>query len=185
VRIARLVLRLAASILRPVRPEWAQAMEHEFEHLDGNQRALAWALGCLRAACEERLVGKLREKAPSLLKWYLALMIVLNLLTAVAILLYISSVLPVVQIGFPHVTQGQLTVFTIIPVANVACALALWRHKQWGLWGVLGITVISACVNVFKIGLTWNQLVLGLLNFPILAILYFMSEGRNDHSSTS
>ncbi len=160
-------------------------MEHEFEHLDGGQPTLTWALGCLWAACEERLISKLREKAPSLLKWYLALMIALNALLAVVLLMFGPSVLPVVQVGLPHVSQGQLTVSTIIPLANIACALALWRHRQWGLWGVLVITVVAACVNEFELGVTWNQVWLGFLNFPILAILYFTSGGRNDHSSTS
>lgn len=51
--ISRLVMQLAASCLGEARREWAFAMQAEFEEAKEDRTTLAFACGCLIAACRE------------------------------------------------------------------------------------------------------------------------------------
>lgn len=54
-KLARRLVAWAAGMLPPSRADWARAMESEVEHVEGDLRALSWALGCVLASCVERL----------------------------------------------------------------------------------------------------------------------------------
>ncbi len=53
--IARHILRLATAILPPHRRAWGEAMQRELDVIDAPRDALTFALGCLWAACSERI----------------------------------------------------------------------------------------------------------------------------------
>ena len=54
-QLARRLVAYAARLLPPSRADWAKAMESEVEHVEGDLRALSWALGCVLASFVERL----------------------------------------------------------------------------------------------------------------------------------
>jgi hypothetical protein len=67
--LSRSLVRYAAHLLRSRRADWAVAMENELEHIDGDGRALLWALGCLWTAYRERYLGDVGHSAMLLAKY--------------------------------------------------------------------------------------------------------------------
>jgi hypothetical protein len=54
-RIAHALIRMAARMLPSSQQRWGMAMLHEAAHAGSDGEAVRWALGCLYAACVERL----------------------------------------------------------------------------------------------------------------------------------
>ena len=52
--LARRLMLHAANVLPESRTEWAQAMNNELEHVEGDLAALRWAAGCVLASYIER-----------------------------------------------------------------------------------------------------------------------------------
>jgi hypothetical protein len=172
--IAQWLVRHAANVLRPIRPTWSEAMEHELDHIEDDHRALTWALGCVWAGYTERYLGGSHPKCAALLKWYLWIMIVLNAITACVLLCFGHNLLPIIRSSYPNLTELELRLAAVITLPNIAFAVALLRGKSWGLWGVLLISVAWALINAFVLDVPRSQLVLGLLNFPILTVLFYV-----------
>jgi hypothetical protein len=59
-RLARLLVRHAANILRGTRSSWSDAMENELEHIESGNGALIWAIGCVWAAYIDRYASRAR-----------------------------------------------------------------------------------------------------------------------------
>lgn len=63
-RIAEIILRLAHRLMPCNRKTWAEAMAAEIPHIEGRVAALAFAAGCLIAACRDR-AASLTRKCPN------------------------------------------------------------------------------------------------------------------------
>lgn len=55
-RLTLVLMRCVNEVLPASRDDWAKAMRAELDHLQDDQDALAWAMGCLVAASKERMV---------------------------------------------------------------------------------------------------------------------------------
>ena len=80
-----------------------------------------------------------------------------------------------VQRGFQqaHVrapSSGVMFWMALLSLANVACAVAVWRWKRWGFYAVLAIAVLGIVTNA-AIGFSVGTLLFSLIG-P--AILYFL-----------
>ena len=53
-RIALALMTHAAAVLPPARSSWAEAMNQELQHIEGDLEALTWAAGCVLASYVER-----------------------------------------------------------------------------------------------------------------------------------
>jgi hypothetical protein len=118
-RFALRFVRHAAGVLRASRPEWAAALESELEHVPGHNRALLWAVGCVRASYTERYLGRSRP-----------------LLTAIAV-------------GLAFALLDELVTGVIAAVAwphwYVVFAKA-HRHLSLELWSVVAVTLPIALI---------------------------------------
>ena len=60
--LARALMRCAGRLLPTMRLDWAKVMTAEFDRLDNDRDALAWAAGCVAAALKERVSAMLNGK---------------------------------------------------------------------------------------------------------------------------
>jgi len=54
-RIALAIIGYAMRVVPPDRSSWARGMRQEIDYIDSDRSALGWAVGCLFAACRERV----------------------------------------------------------------------------------------------------------------------------------
>ena len=69
--------------------------------------------------------------------------------------------------AFPTAPEWLFLFMAILGVFNLICAIALFRWKKWGFWGVCGSGAIALIVNLW-IGLGIGPSVGGLLGVALL-----------------
>jgi hypothetical protein len=118
-RFALRLVRHAAGVLRPIRPQWAAAIESELQHVPGHYRALVWAAGCVRASYVERYLGRSRP-----------------VLTAIAVGLafaflneFVSGI--IIAVAWPHW-------YVVFAKAH--------RHLSLELWSIVAVSLPSALI---------------------------------------
>jgi hypothetical protein len=118
-RLAMALIRHAAYVLRPTRPEWSEALKGELAHVPGNYRVLTWALGCVRASYFERYLGR---------SWPVLAAIAVGLVFAVVDEFVTGAI---AAVAWPH----WYTAFATM-------------HKHMGLeiWWVVAETLPIACI---------------------------------------
>jgi hypothetical protein len=118
-RTARGLVRHADRILRPIRPEWSDALSSELEHIADDHQALIWAAGCVRASYVERY---------SMRMWYLLIAAV----GGIAIELLDESV--------TGIMAAQVWPRWFVAFAKVH------KHLSLELWSIFAFIVPSALV---------------------------------------
>lgn len=108
---------------------------------------------------------------------WLALMIIANALT---VLSYVILMLPrgAVQSVRLHTPAWALLVLAVSCMANVIFAVALFKWKRWGFFGLLVTTILALVINL-RIGIKPALVVLGLCGIVILyAVLQIGGEKK-------
>jgi len=94
---------------------------------------------------------------------WLVLMIIVNAATA---LFYLVGSAAIKQ-NFPSAPVWAFPVLAVVCIANVVCAVALFRWKKWGFFGFIGTSIIAFIVNLM-VGVNIVQASFGLVGFAIL-----------------
>lgn len=96
---------------------------------------------------------------------WLVLVIIANALT---VLSYVIFILPrAVHSARPDSPAWALFVMTILGIANLVFAVALFRWKRWGFFGLLVTTTLALIINL-RIGIKPAVFVAGLCGIVIL-----------------
>lgn len=124
---------------------------------------------------EEQIERKAEKKRGAWLTIFLALMFIVNPITAFT---YFTNPEMVLQAS-PSMTIGILYVMGIISLMNVAIAAGVWMWKKWAVYGFFAIAVIAFCINVY-VGIGIIPSLIGLIG-PV--IIYFTTKSRWEHFS--
>ena len=114
----------------------------------------------------------LKQRHGCLTAW-LTLMIILN---SVFILTYLASA--VVASSTLRLPTFALLLLSLVGIANVACAIALFKWKKAGFYGFIGTTAVAFIVNL-SIGL---DIVPALLGLGGVGMLYGILQIGNEQS---
>lgn len=103
------------------------------------------------------------KKRHGCLTAYLVLAIVLNSATA---LLYLFGA-GAIKRSSPNIPDWAFPVLIVLVLFNLACAIALFRWKRWGFWGLVASAAVTLGVNL-TIGLGLSSAVVGVLGVLLL-----------------
>jgi uncharacterized membrane protein (DUF2068 family) len=107
-------------------------------------------------------MSEVKQRHGCLSAW-LVLMIVGNLLVAVAYLIATAAA----GQHFLNAPRWTSPVLAVGAIVNVICAYALWHWKKWGFYGFIATAALAFAVNL-KIGAGIFQSFLGLAGLAIL-----------------
>ena len=94
---------------------------------------------------------------------YLVLVIIANSATA---LLYLFGA-EAIKRSTPNIPDWAFPVLIVLVLFNLVCAVALFRWKKWGFWGLVASAVVVLGVNL-AIGLGVSSAIVGLLGVLLL-----------------
>ena len=94
---------------------------------------------------------------------WLILMIVANSAISLVYVLFRGRI----ESHLPNASARTTPTLAVIGVANVVCAVALFRWKNWGFWGLLGTSILTFVINL-NIGTGVGGAIFGLLGIVIL-----------------
>lgn len=116
--LGKVLFKLAHKIAGTDRSEWVEAMAAEAESIHGN--STVWTVGCLTAACKERLW---RER------WFLAAVIGFPFLVAVLrLLLFFPAVFAGRALGLPNWTFIAVFILLELPFGFILARFMPWRR---------------------------------------------------------
>jgi|SRR5579862_4311657 len=110
-------------------------------------------------------MAEAKQRDGCLTAW-LVLMIIGNSVTALLFVLFRERI----KSHSPNAPAWIAPALTVASAANVVFAVALFRWKKWGFWGLLGTSILAFVTNLI-IGTSVLQTILGLLG---IGILYFL-----------
>ena len=76
---------------------------------------------------------------------YLVLAIIANSATA---LLYLLGREAIKRNSQQHIPDWAFPVLMAVCLFNLVCAIALFRWKKWGFWGLVASAAVALCVNI-------------------------------------
>ena len=134
-RIALALMAHAAAVLPPTRSSWAEAMNHELQHIEGDLEGLMWAAGCVLAGYVER------SKVMNVLHtWYVRGFLALLILSQALSMLFATVLTAAYRLQYVGVATF-LGTFTpgddyrrFIPLMD---ATPWWLHALWVAASVL------------------------------------------------
>ena len=94
---------------------------------------------------------------------YLVLAIIANSATA---LLYLFGA-EAIKRSTPNMPDWAFPLLIVLVLFNLACAIALFRWKKWGFWGLVASAIVILGVNL-TIGLGVSSAIVGLLRVLLL-----------------
>jgi hypothetical protein len=94
---------------------------------------------------------------------YLVFAIIANSATA---LLYLFGA-KAIKRSTPTIPDWSFPVLLVLVLFNLVCAVALFRWKKWGFWGLVVSAVVTLGVNL-TIGLGLSSAIIGLLGVLLL-----------------
>jgi hypothetical protein len=164
-RTAFALMAHAAAILPVERSSWAEAMNHELQHIEGDLESLTWAVGCVLASYVER------SKVMNLIHtWYARGFLMLLILGQVLSMLFATALTAAYRLHYLGVATF-LGAFTpgddyrrFIPLIG---ATSWWLH---GLW-------VAAAVLFFASG--WQLLRNRTAAFPLFAAAWVLGTVGN------
>lgn len=110
----------------------------------------------------ERTVLQKKERHGCLTA-YLVLAIIANSATA---LLYLFGA-EAIKRSTPTIPDWSFPVLIVLVLFNLMCAIALFRWKKWGFWGLVASAVVTLGVNL-AIGLGLSSAILGFVGVLLL-----------------
>ncbi len=164
-RVALALMTHAAAILPPARSSWAEAMNHELQHIEGDLEALMWAAGCVLASYVER------SKVMNVLHtWYVRGFLALLILSQALSMLFATVLTAAYRLQYVGVATF-LGAFTpgddyrrFIPLMD---ATPWWLH---GLW-------VAASVLFFVSA--WQLVQDRAAAFPLFAVAWILGTAGN------
>jgi hypothetical protein len=114
-----------------------------------------------------------QKKRHGCLTAYLVLAIVLNSATA---LLYLFGA-GAIKRSSPNIPDWAFPVLIVLVLFNLACAIALFRWKRWGFWGLVASAAVTLGVNL-TIGLGLSSAIVGVLG--VLLLYGVLHIGKNN-----
>lgn len=135
------LLRHARHMLPPARAGWADALQHETEHVQGDWQALRWASGCVFAAYRERWGAMhLTELGTTrfLMVSIFAVMALRDFFATALTVAYRTDALGLAT-WLGHMTAGD-DFRRLIPLMD---GVPMWLHAMWVCGGVLYLTGIA------------------------------------------
>lgn len=124
-------------------------------------------------AIEEQEKIKVEKKRGVLLTLFLALMFIVNPITAFT---YFTNPEMMLQAS-PSMTIGILYLLGAVATVNVAIAAGVWMWKKWAVYGFYSIAAIAFCINIY-VGIGILPSLIGLIG-PV--IIYFTTKSRWEH----
>ena len=124
-------------------------------------------------AIEEYEKIKVEKKRGVLLTLFLALMFIVNPITAFT---YFTNPEMMLQAS-PSMTIGILYLLGAVATVNVAIATGVWMWKKWAVYGFYAIAAIAFCINIY-VGIGILPSLIGLIG-PV--IIYFTTKSRWEH----
>jgi hypothetical protein len=104
-----------------------------------------------------------RKERHGCLTAYLVLAIIANSATA---LLYLFGA-QAIKRSTPNIPDWAFPVLIVLVLFNLACAIALFRWKRWGFWGLVASAAVTLGVNL-TIGLGFSAAIVGVLGVILL-----------------
>jgi len=149
-RLALRLVRHAALVLPRSAAPWGVAMQHEIEHIDSNDDALRWALGCVATGYLKRLAS-LSVVHTTVIRWLLAAFIASWTAPALLATLSLQQQLTGQSASVPFLEVVPTWSFVLDCVAGVlymAGAYCLMRKQAASVWVLLAGTALNgvACV---------------------------------------
>ena len=105
-----------------------------------------------------------RKRGGCLTAW-LILMMVFNPLVTIYYLVSGSAI----QNSMPAYPSWGIPVMIVLTLVNLACAIALWGWRKWGLYGLIASSLVAFLINVFTLGFAAS--VSGLVGIVIMIAL--------------
>ena len=94
---------------------------------------------------------------------YLILIIIANAGVGLYYLIGVNNL----EQTFPGVPISVFFTLAILDVANIVCAIALFRWNKWGFWGFCVTTVIALILNII-LGLGVYSIVSSIISLAIM-----------------
>ena len=105
---------------------------------------------------------------------WLAIMIAVNFIGAILFLVSSAST----RRALPSETEWTLPASIILMLFNMICAIALFKWKKWGFWGICASSTIVFIVNLSG-GLGIAPSIIGLVGAILLyAVLHIGKENK-------
>lgn len=169
-RIAFALMAHAAAILPPARSSWAEAMNHELHHIEGDLEALTWSAGCVLASYVER------SKVMNLLHtWWARGLLALLILGQALNMLFATVLTAAYRLHYLRVA-ALLGGFT--PGEDYRRFIPLMDGTQWWLHGMW----VAAAVLFFASG--WELIRNRAAAFPLFAAAWILGSAGNLISMT-
>ena len=133
-RMAVTLMEHAAHMLPAARSPWAEAMQHELHHIEGDLEALMWAVGCVFASYVER--SKVMDV---IYRWYARALLAVLIGSQVLSMLFATVLTAAYRLHYLGVAAflGGFTRDYLIPAVTalvpVSIAAALWAHGRCSL----------------------------------------------------
>ena len=106
-----------------------------------------------------------------------AWLVVMILANSASFLLYLLAQ-DMIREQLPQIPDWAFPVLIVGSLFNLICALALFRWKKWGFWGVCVSSIIVFVINL-ELGLGVAQSVFGLVGIALLyAVLHIGKEDQ-------
>ena len=107
-------------------------------------------------------MAEAKQRDGCLTAW-LILMLIANSATTLFFVLFRERI----KSHSPNAPAWAAPTATVASAANVVFAVALFRWKKWGFWGLLGTGILALGINLI-IGTSVGETILGLLGIVIL-----------------
>ncbi|MBI5556497.1 MAG: hypothetical protein HY885_02560 [Deltaproteobacteria bacterium] len=114
------------------------------------------------------------KKRHGCLTVYLAVIVIANLAT---LLIYGLSSETVKEL-MPNLPGWVNIASMVFSLTNLICAIALFKWRKWGFWGLLIPTIIMTGVN-FSIGIDTGTAIFGLVGVAILYGVLHLGKDNN------
>jgi len=121
-------------------------------------------------------MAEAKQREGCLTAW-LILMMIANSVTALLFVLFRERI----KVHSPNVPAWIVPTLVVASAANVVFAVALFRWKKWGFWGLLGTGILVFVINLM-IGTSALQSILGL--FAILILYGLLQAGEEKRGWT-
>ena len=93
---------------------------------------------------------------------FLVLMIVANVLTAVAYFLVVIG-----KLALPGRAGWVGQLLLLLVMGNICCLIATWKWRRWGLFGLVSMSGVAFVLNLY-LGHTFLSAALGFLGLALI-----------------
>jgi len=89
-------------------------------------------------------------------------MIVANAIAAVGYALIVIG-----KLALPGRPAWVGQIYLLLSVGNIACLIAIWNWRKWGLFGTVGLALTAFVLNI-SLGISFSKATVGLIGLILL-----------------